>query len=369
LQGKLQYRAGAVPYLLVDMTGDSVDVDHLKTVLASQTSTQVPIETTQPDKQSASNENKGGSSSGGDEPWPLADLVAMPGDYRLGVKQLRANGLQWQNLQLSVQVKGEQLVLQTLRADGYQGVVQASGVLKAPKQARPHLTIDVSASNLQLTNFLRDLQQQASKVSAGVFNMRATLQSEPVNQQAFLGTLGGNAEFDIAGLVIDEINIEQRVCEAAAKLEGKSLPARTWSNQTELRETRGKATIRQGVVQLDPVVARLDTLDLRGTGPVSLVDDTLDLPLDLKLVNDAAAANFCEVMNPRLADINWPLRCRGNYVNQSGKDLCGVDRERLDDLIRQVAQKKVEQKIDEKLKEKFGGEADKFKEGLRKLFK
>ena len=98
---------------------------------------------------------------------------------------------------------------------------------------------------------------------------------------------------------------------------------------------------------------------------MNLLDNTLNLELDLALRNNATAANFCDVINPRLADIEWPLRCEGNYATQSGKDLCGIDKSRLDRVLGQVAEKKIE----DKLKEKFGPDADKIKDGLKKLFR
>ena len=115
---------------------------------------------------------------------------------------------------------------------------------------------------------------------------------------------------------------------------------------------------------LSPLAAKLDTLDLNGIGPVNLLDNTMDLKLDLKAVDDRQAVNACEIMNPRLAAISWPLRCRGNFSTQSGKELCSIDQSRLDKLVLQAA----EQKLGEKLKEKMGKDGEKLKDALKGLF-
>lgn len=369
LNGKLAYNAGPAPWLTVALQVDKLDVDALQAALQGATASDgQPAQGDNTTALAPTNEGKAAPDSTGDEPLALAGVVSMPGDYQLEVGQLVANHLHWQGVRVGAQVKNHQLELREFSAKGYDGQIMATGSLQAPPSGRPVLTLNTTVEGLQLPAFLQDLQQQPSKVAAGRFRLESRIQTSPLTRQQLLSTLNGQARFGIDGLVIDELNIEQRVCEAAAKAEGKSLPAKAWPEKTAFREASGDARITNGVVNLSPVKARLDTLDVRGEGPINLAQQTVDLPLDLTLVDERSAANFCEVMNPRLAEVTWPLRCQGNYATQSGKELCGIDKERLDELLRQVAQKKLEQKVDEKLKEKFGGEADKIKEGLRNLF-
>lgn len=232
-----------------------------------------------------------------------------------------------------------------MQADAYQGQISNSGSFTIVESNASQFRLDTIIKGVQLSPLLADLQQKPSKVLAGVLKLDSRLTAMPQARAGILRTLSGDLQFAVDGLVIDEMNLEKRVCEAAAQLDGKPLPAKQWPVKTELRDTHGKAQISNGVMVLSPLVATLDTLDLNGSGPVILADNTMDLRLDLKTVANPQSANACEVMNPRLAEISWPLRCRGNFATQSGKELCGIDQSRLDKLLLQAAGQKLGDKI------------------------
>jgi len=261
-------------------------------------------------------------------------------------------------------IAGEKVTLKELSATAYQGAVRLDGVLTAPAHGVPQLSMNTKVTQVQLPTLLNDVQQKPSSIAAGLLTLDAALTSRPVTKTQALASLSGQVQLAVDGLVINDLNIEQRVCESAAKVANKPMPDKAWSTTTAFKTLTTTATIYDGVAQLSPLVGKLDTLDLTGHGPVNLLDNTLNLELDLALRNNTAATNFCDVINPRLADIEWPLRCEGNYVTQSGKELCRIDKSRLDRVLGQLAEKRIE----EKLQEKFGVDADKIKDGLKKLF-
>lgn len=273
----------------------------------------------------------------------------------LTADKLLANHLTFTNVVLAAEMEGKKFTVNNLQADAYQGHIQNNGSLVLSDAKNPRLKLNTSIKGLQLSPFLADLQQAPSKIAAGVLQMDSHLVTVPLSQEKMLGKLSGNAEFTASGLVIDEVNLERRVCESAALLDGKSLSPRQWTNKTELREVHGVAQIHNGIAYLAPLTAKMDTMALNGKGPINLLNDTLDLQLDLKLLNDKQAANFCEEMNPRLTSISWPLQCKGNYVVQNGKDLCGIDKSRLEKLALQAAAQKLEGKLQDKLKDLLDG--------------
>ena len=272
--------------------------------------------------------------------------------------KLLVNHLTFMNVVLAAEMEGNKVTLNNLQADAYGGHIENNGSLllsdtKMSDAKNPKLKLNTSVKGLQLSPFLADLRQTPSKIAAGVLQLDSRLVTVPLSQKKMLNNLSGNVEFAVDGLIIDEVNLERRVCESAALLDGKSLTARQWTNKTALREARGTAQIHNGIAYLAPLTAKMDTLALNGKGPINLLNDTLDLQLDLKLLNDNQAANFCEAMNPRLADISWPLRCEGNYVVENGKDLCGIDQSRLEKLALQAAAEKLQGKMEEKLEGKL----------------
>lgn len=269
--------------------------------------------------------------------------------------KLLVNHLTFTNVVLAAEMEGNKVTLNNLQADAYGGHIENNGSLLLADAKNPKLKLNTSVKGLQLSPFLADMRQTPSKILAGVLQLDSRLVTVPLSQKKMLNNLSGNVEFAVDGLIVDEVNLERRVCEAAALLDGKSLSARQWTNKTELREARGTAQINNGIAYLAPLTAKMDTLALSGKGPINLLNDTLDLQLDLKLLNDKQAANFCEAMNPRLANISWPLRCEGNYVVENGKDLCGIDQSRLEKLALQAAAQKLQGKLEDKIKDIIRG--------------
>ncbi|HQQ75476.1 MAG TPA: AsmA family protein [Pseudomonadales bacterium] len=278
--------------------------------------------------------------------------------------QLIARNVKLTNVQMSAVMDGKKITLQSFDANAYHGKIHSSGSIDITNSKTAPLRLDTEIKDMQLASFLADLQQKPAKILAGNLQLDSRLTAMPLSQAGMLKTLSGDLKFSVDGLVIDEMNLEKRVCEAAAKLDGKALTAKQWPEKTGLRETRGVVRIQNGIMMMTPLVAKLDTLDLNGIGPVSLLDDTMDLRLDLTAIDNQKAVNACEIMNPRLTEISWPLRCRGNFATQSGKELCNIDQSRLDKLVFQAA----EQKLGEKLKEKMGKDGEKLNEALKKLF-
>lgn len=252
------------------------------------------------------------------------------------------------NVKFLATIDGKKLVVQSLQASAYQGQIQSSGEIDLADDKAARLQLNTEINGAQLAPLLADLQQKPPKVLAGNLQLDSHLTAMPLSRAGILKTLSGDVKFSVDGLVIDEMNIEKRVCEAVAQLQSKSQPDKRWPLKTEFRDAHGVATIRNGVMVLAPLVAKLDTLNLVGTGPVSLPDNLMDLRLDLKTVAGQQAVNVCDVMSPRLAEIAWPLRCEGNYVTENGADLCSIDKSRMDKLILQMAREKLQGQLSNK---------------------
>jgi uncharacterized protein involved in outer membrane biogenesis len=361
-EGQLHYTAGKPSHAVLKLNGNAFNLDRY---LLADKSEAKAVDTKLAANIASSENVNAVESHKKEEPLPLAGLLAFPGEYQLAVEQLQVNHLQFSKAILSMVIAGEKVTLNELSATAYQGTVRLNGVLTAPAHGVPQLAINTKVTQVQLPALLNDLQQKPSSIAAGSLTLDSALTSRPLTNTQALASLSGQVQLAVDGLVINDLNIEQRVCESAAKVANKPMPDKAWSTTTVFKTLTTTAMIRDGIAQLSPVVGKLDTLDLTGHGPVNLLDNTLNLELDLALRNNATAANFCDVINPRLADIEWPLRCEGNYATQSGKDLCGIDKSRLDRVLGQVAEKKIE----DKLKEKFGPDADKIKDGLKKLFR
>ncbi len=357
VQGNVAWQQGEPRQLTVDIKGDRLDVDRLlaafspapaPTVASSSVPSAAPTTTSTTTSAAGKNKKSGATTSA--EPLPLAGVFAVPGDFRVALNTVIANHMTFSQVLLSATVQDNVMTLHELSAVAYQGEIHNSGSITYTNPEKPQLKIDTTVKGVQLSPLLTDLQQAPSKVLAGSLTLDAQSRALLRSQSQLLKSISASANVSVPGLVIDEMNIEQRTCEAAAQFSSKSLSNKQWSPKTELREMDAHIQIANGVMLLSPLSARLDNLSLTGTGVVNLLDSTVDLPLDLVLIGNQQAANFCPAMNERLMGLKWPLRCKGNYVTESGGQLCGIDKSRLDKLILQAATKELEGKIGDKVK-------------------
>lgn len=294
----------------------------------------------------------------------LAGDQLDPGPWLPAGPQAKARQLPMADILLAASMQDKVLTLQNLSAAIYDGRIKLDGTVDFRQAGKQKLALAAKADGVQLAVLLNDWQQAPSSLVAGVLQLDTRLTASARSQQPWLNTLSGTLGFTVTDLVVDRLNLEKSACEAAAMLQHKPLPAREWPGQTAVRELRGNANLVNGIAFLSPVTARLDSLDLAGKGPVNLINHTLDLALDLTLTGDSQGKNVCDVVNPRLVGIAWPLRCKGNYAEQAGQALCGVDQSRLDKLLLQA----LGGQLDESMGKKMGEQGRKLKEALQGLF-
>lgn len=337
ITGTLAFQVKDVPQVSVDLHGDTINLDRYSAASAdAPAAAEAPAAGAPgPDSQKSSRKAEANKQ---DEPLPFAALLQAQGKYRLLFDQMVVNHLALAQVVFDASVEPDQVVVHAFDAQLYQGSVKNRAVIALPEKGRPVLSLEMAVQQVALSPLVADATQEAPAVSAGVLNFESRLQGEGETPRQILQTLSGTAQASIDGLVLAGMNLEKQACEAAAQAQKKDMPAQAWTPQTTFRDLQAAARLKNGVARIDPLTARLDTVNLEGQGPVNLLHETLDLELDVTVLDKPGAPNHCEAIGSAVRDIAWPVRCQGSYRGALD-NLCGVDKGRLAKLVGQIAVK------------------------------
>jgi AsmA protein len=139
-------------------------------------------------------------------------------------------------------------------------------------------------------------------------------------------------------------------------------------NQSVLTQLKGEGLIQQGVAR--PVIsATALCTQFNGDGSYDVPAAAVDYHLGITFPS-ADENKTCADINPRLKDIAWPVVCKGALADDPAK-LCRADMEKIQAMLAKAATKeagqKLEKKMDEALKKKFGEDSEQVKDLLKGL--
>jgi AsmA protein len=323
-------------HMQVDLHGDQIDLDRYAPADTPDTDSQAGSK--QADGQTGKKDKKQKK----EEPIAFAGLLQAQGSYRIRFDQMVSNHLKLANVVFDARVEQEQVILNAFDAELYDGRISHRGTISLPPGKEPVLQLEMRIEQVQLSPMLADLTQETPSVTAGIIDLQANVRGSGATERKIMRTLSGVATLDVNNLVIRDLNIEKSACDAAAAAQKKELSTHQWPRDTALHNLHAEGDIINGIVFIKPVTARLDTLALSGSGPVNLLNETLDLKLDITVRDGVQSANHCDAISPAVRDVAWPLRCEGSYRGALD-DLCGIDKSRLGKLIAQLAAKNIKE--------------------------
>ncbi|MCF6353773.1 MAG: AsmA family protein [Candidatus Polarisedimenticolaceae bacterium] len=268
---------------------------------------------------------------------------------RLTVKKLLA-----EEVELKIKARGGHLKVEQQVKKFYQGNLQAAVTVDV-RGKEPLLQITKQATNIQAEPLLQDLIDDGRLRGAGRFN--ADLKTRGNSEQAFRQHLDGDIGFRFEKGAVKGIDLAQTLRETWARIKGKPAPPASDKPETDFSELAGTATITQGVLVNEDLMAKSPFLRVDGKGQVDLVQEQLDYRLTTTIVKSMEGQGSSDMQD--LMGVPVPVKISGSFANPKV-------RPDMDELGKQLLTGKVEQKIEEKLKGKL---PDDVKEKLRGLFR
>lgn len=294
-----------------------------------------------------------------DVPLAFDWLQGLDLDAALKIGMLKLNGLTLTGVDARAVASDGVLTLQPLTAALYGGKLRGSARLDA-RQSPATLRLEQSLSGLELLPFVRDLAD-FDRLS-GVAQLGANLTTTASSTAGLMSGLNGELSFDVADGALVGVNLWYEIQRAWAVVRGQSVPQRG-SADTEFRQLKGTAVIRDGVLRNDDLIGGLPFLGLAGKGQVDLSESALNYQLTATVIRqlvDEATGEPSE-----LAGASIPLRLSGTLDSPSvNVDLGGLVRDRAkDEVLRRLG---VEEEQAESAKQDLEERAkDKVRDRLR----
>lgn len=349
--GSVESHFGDKPWLGVELAADSMNLDYYL---------ETPPATKDNDVRS----------SGDKEPQliPARTIQGLPGRYALSFKQLTLNHLNTGNFNVLVNIADSGLLtIDNLQADAYGGQLKLTGAVDA-SQAQPTVRVDVSMTPLQMEPALKDYLQLDHAFASGDFAFDAKLSTQGLTRGQLMQALDGQFNFASTSTTLNQVSLTRSLDASLLQILQTKLPALAKDAEKTLMENvKGNGTITDGLVNNTVLTASSLCTAFNGKGSFNLVSSAIDYRMGVSFPS-ADTRETCAEVNARLKDIEWPVHCKGTLEDEPAK-LCKVDSTEINAIIKKQAGKKLESKLDEKLKKKFGAEGEAVKESLKGLFR
>lgn len=213
---------------------------------------------------------------------PVEFLRKLNANGSVALGKLKVNGLSMQNIHLNLNAKNGTVTTQQSVKQLYQG--SYSGNLSMNTRSdKPELAINEKIDHVQIEPLLKDLHGKA-RIS-GIVNASAQLQGQGAQAEELVTSLNGQLSFLFKDSVLKGFNLQKIIDEGKALIKGSDLPADAKNDQTLFSEVSGTATITNGLLQNNDLVAKSSKLRVDGKGSIDLISEAVDYKIDAKLIN------------------------------------------------------------------------------------
>ncbi|HUG99520.1 MAG TPA: AsmA family protein [Gammaproteobacteria bacterium] len=261
----------------------------------------------------------------GDVPLAFDWLDGLDLDATFTAGRLKVNGLTLTDVEGRAVARDGVLTLQPFGAALYGGKVRGSARLDA-RTTPATLSLEQSLSALQLLPFVQDLADFDRLT--GVAQLGAKLTTSASSTAGLMSGLNGDLSFDVSDGALKGVNLWFEIQRAYALAKGRPVPERT-SPDTDFRQLKGTAVIRDGRLVNEDLVGGLPFLGLTGRGEVDLAEAAVDYRLDATVIRQAIDEATGEVSE--LAGLSVPLRLAGALDSPSVRvDVSGLLKDRAE---------------------------------------
>ncbi|MCY4328774.1 MAG: AsmA family protein [Endozoicomonadaceae bacterium] len=277
-------------------------------------------------------------------PAALIRTLNMEGTLRLD--SLIYDAWTFDHPELTVKAANGITEISPLKTGFSEGIMIATIKLNA-QQTLPDIAVNASAKGIEIEKLL----QNTSLEGKAYADIRLLTQGETLND--LIKKLNGEVSFHINQGKFNAVNINKLVCDMIAKVNQKGTGTQEWAQGTPFELLQGKWNINDGVASNNDLTAKLLSMDLHGDGWINLIDRTIDYHLGLTITGDSIDNNSACKINPRYADITWPIKCAGKLGET--KNLFSIDSERFGLLLQKILKQEAEYHLKKKLQQHFKG--------------
>jgi uncharacterized protein involved in outer membrane biogenesis len=175
---------------------------------------------------------------------------------------------------------------------------------------------------------------------SGMADIEWTLQSKGKTRSALIEEMRGPIRIEAEQAVLNDIGIEQMLCQVVALVNRESL-TNTLPSSSRFNKLSAKLDLRDGKLRLSPLTIELPQVQLTGEGRLYLVEQNFSAKFAATLSPELARLDPACRVNERLTAIDWPINCKGDLSGDPA-GWCSVDSEEiLSDLATDELQRKL----------------------------
>ncbi|WP_442498131.1 AsmA family protein [Methylobacter sp. sgz302048] len=217
---------------------------------------------------------------------PVETLRKLSANGELALHEMKINNLNMQDIHLKLSAKNGILATEQSVNQFYQG--NYSGNLNLDVRNKlPVLAVNEKISHVQVEPLLKAYKGEAKM--SGVVNASAQLQAQGNNKDEIKSSLNGQLSFLFKDSVILGFNLQKIIDNSKALIKGAPLPADNKNDQTLFSEMTGTATINNGMLSNNDLVAHSSKLRVNGKGNVNLNTEALDYKIKATLLKSPDA--------------------------------------------------------------------------------
>lgn len=265
---------------------------------------------------------------------PVETLRKLNADGTVALGKLKVNGLAMQDIHINLNAKNGVLTTQQSIKQFYRGTYSGNLSMDAHGD-KPALAVNEKIDHVQVEPLLKDFQGEARM--SGIVSASAQLQGQGHKADELKSTLNGRLSFLFKDGVIKGFNL-QKIIDQGKALINVPVPTDHENDQTLFSEMSGTATITNGLVQNNDLVAKSSKLRVDGKGSVNLNSEILDYKVDAKLLADATAAEPEPVKGAIAVNIGGTLG-KPSYTIDIASLLTDKNKAKIDKLINKLDKK------------------------------
>jgi len=283
-------------------------------------------------------------------PVELIRSLDLKGEAAIG--QLIVKKLKAEQVKAAINAKNGKLNLNSSIGAFYQGSFTNNTTINVAGKT-PIMATDASLKNMQAGPLLMDLTGKDQVTGNGNFSANLTTTGNTLS--AIKKSLNGKLDLALKDGAVKGVNLAQMIRDTKARFEGKAVTQTNEPEQTDFSEMTASATIKNGILNNQDLLAKSPFIRVTGAGTVNLPAETLDYLVNASVVETSKGQGGKELDD--LKGLNIPVKLTGSlmapkYDIDWGKVL--------------LSSPKVEEKLNEKLEEKLGPGAGSLLKGLFK---
>ena len=285
---------------------------------------------------------------------PMTVLSQLNINAQVTLDQLKINNMILQDVQLNSTEKGGLITMQQSAKKFYSGSYSGSVNIDMSSK-KPSLTISENLTHVQVDPLLNDLKSKFPV--SGTMDLSTQLQGQGSHIDEIRSSLTGHLNFLFKNSVIKGFNLQKIIDGGKALFKEPTPQINNKNDQTLFSEISGSATITNGVIENNDLLATSSKVQIKGKGKADLSTEKIDYKINAQLITKEASATEPAQLNAIPININ----VAGTFNNPIYTlDLASLLTEQNKAKIEQFVdknQKKIDEianKIDKKLGSKVG---------------